>query len=392
MAFTARLPAEFYAGIGSDLRVGMSDSGLDAVLLDDPLDVGYVTGFVHFPCERPVAVWVTTDRTVLLVPELEREHAQVQHVAAEILTYPEFPGVVPPFAVLARGVPAIRRAAYTPSMSVSRVRAVRDAFDSTTQWDETDLVVNLRLRKRPEEIVLHREAARIADDMIRAGRELVTDALSGRGAMPTEAELAGHVTRHGRAVMDADHDEVVVVPMLTGGLVYAGANSAHPHGLPGSYRPQPGDTFMLSLGCAVGGRFVESERTFVIGPPTEQQRRYYEGVREAQDVGTEALKPGVTCAEANQECLGVLRDAGFDAYIRHRQGHGIGLGFHEPPWVEDGDSTGLEPGMVVSSEPGLYIPGHAGYRISDTVLVGEAGPERLTSYPRALDDVIVTGH
>jgi Xaa-Pro dipeptidase len=390
MGFSARLPAHVYAGIGTDLRTNMDAAGLDAVLLDDPLDVAYLTGFVHFPCERPVAVWVGTDRTVLLVPELEREHAQVQDVAAEILTYPEFPGVVPPFAVLAGEVAAGRRAAYASSMSVGRARAVREAFDSTT-WSETELVVNLRLRKRPEEIVLHREAARIADDMIRAGLACVVDALAGHGTMPTEAELAGIVGSHGRALMDAEHDHVVVVPMLTGGLVYAGANSAHPHGLPGSYRPQPGDTFMLSLGCAVGGRFVESERTFVIGSPTDLQRRSYEAVREAQEVGTQALRPGTTCAEANQVCLGVLRDAGFAEFIRHRQGHGIGLGFHEPPWVEDGDHTVLEPGMVVSSEPGLYIPGHAGYRISDTVLVGEGGPERLTAYPRALDDVTLTG-
>jgi Xaa-Pro dipeptidase len=390
MAFSARLPAHVYAGIAADLRAGMDAAGLDAVLLDDPLDVAYLTGFVHFPCERPVAAWVTTDRTVLLVPELEHEHAQAQDVAAEILTYPEFPGVVPPFAVLAEAVVGCRRAAYASSMSIGRAGAVRAAFKAT-QWSETDLVVNLRVRKRPEEIVLHREAARIADDMIRVGRASVAEALAGRGVIPSEAELAGIVSGHGRAVMDAEHDHVVVVPMLTGGLVYAGANSAHPHGLPGSYRPQPGDTFMLSLGCAVGGRFVESERTFVIGPPTDRQRHFYEAVRAAQEVGTQALRPGATCAEANQVCLGVLRDAGFGAYIRHRQGHGIGLGFHEPPWVEDGDPTVLEPGMVVSSEPGLYVPGHAGYRISDTVLVGDDGPERLTAYPRALDDVTVTG-
>ncbi|MEV4889692.1 M24 family metallopeptidase, partial [Nonomuraea sp. NPDC055795] len=75
--------------------------------------------------------------------------------------------------------------------------------------------------------------------------------------------------------------------------------------------------------------------------------------------------------------------------LRHRQGHGIGLGFHEPPWLEDGDPTVLAPGMVLSSEPGVYVPGHAGYRISDTVLVTEGEPRRLTSYPRELSDVVI---
>jgi len=85
----------------------------------------------------------------------------------------------------------------------------------------------------------------------------------------------------------------------------------------------------------------------------------------------------------------VIRRAGFATYLRHRQGHGIGLGFHEPPWVADGDGTVLAPGMVLSSEPGLYVPGHAGYRISDTVLVTEEGPRRLTGYPRDLADIVI---
>lgn len=187
--------------------------------------------------------------------------------------------------------------------------------------------------------------------------------------------------------MYAEHADVVVVPMLTGGLVYSGPNSAQPHRMPGGDRLRTGEPFMLSLGCAVGGRFVESERTFVLGSPTAEQRTYHAVVREAQEVGTQALRPGVRCADANRACLDVIRGAGLGDYLRHRQGHGIGLGFHEPPWVSDGDDTVLEPGMILSSEPGIYIPGHAGYRISDTVLVTDGGPRRLTAYPRELEGV-----
>jgi Xaa-Pro aminopeptidase len=146
---------------------------------------------------------------------------------------------------------------------------------------------------------------------------------------------------------------------------------------------------MLSLGCAVGGRFVEGERTFLLAEPTDEQRRYYEVVREAQQTGTEAIRAGARCADVNRACLDVIRTAGLERYLRHRQGHGIGLGMHEPPWLEDGDDTVLEPGMIVSSEPGLYIPGHAGYRISDSVLVTEEGPKPFTSYPRSLQDAVL---
>jgi Xaa-Pro aminopeptidase len=142
---------------------------------------------------------------------------------------------------------------------------------------------------------------------------------------------------------------------------------------------------MLSLGCAVGGRFVEGERTFVLGTPTTEQRRYHDAVRLAQATGASAIRPGRECRQANADCLDVIREAGLGEYLRHRQGHGIGLGMHEPPWLEDGDPTLLEAGMIVSNEPGVYIPGHAGYRISDSMLVTEDGARPLTAFPRDLD-------
>jgi Xaa-Pro aminopeptidase len=333
-----------------------------------------------------VAVLLGVDgSTKLLLPELEREHAEAQNAAAELVSYPEFPGVTPPFSHLA-GVTG--RVGYTGSMSVSRLAEVTAAFPGATLV-QTDLVMRARFRKRPEEIALHAEAARITDLMLVAGRTLVEEALAGGGELPSEAELAAHVGRVGTGVMYAEHADVVVVSFLAGGLVYAGPNSAHPHGLPSGYRLRPGDSFVLSLGCAVGGRFVEGERTFILGEPTPQQRRYYEAVRAAQQTGTDALAPGLRCAEANRRCLDVIRDAGLGEYLRHRQGHGIGLGMHEPPWLEDGDDTVLEVGMVVSNEPGIYVPGHGGYRISDSMLITSDGARPFTSYPRSLDDVVV---
>ena len=116
--------------------------------------------------------------------------------------------------------------------------------------------------------------------------------------------------------------------------------------------------------------------------PTDQLR-YYEAVRAAQQLGADTLRPGLTCAESNAACLDVIREAGLGAYLRHRQGHGIGVGMHEPPWLEDGDDTVIEAGIVVSNEPGIYVPGHAGYRVSDSMLITAGGATPLTSYPTA---------
>ncbi|TCO59678.1 M24 family metallopeptidase [Actinocrispum wychmicini] len=390
MTFSQRLSPAFFADVQDKVRARAAEDDLDAVFTDDPEDVAYLTGFFHHPCERPVAVWLeATGRCVLLLPELEREHAEAQNAAAELVSYPEYPGVLPPFAALANFVgTANRRVGHTTSISYQRLAAARAEL-STMEFVPTDLVTVCRYVKTPEEVALHAEAARITDLMLTAGVELVTGAVAAGRELPSEAELASYVGKVGTGTMYAEHTDVVVVSMLAGGLVYAGANSAYPHGLPSGYRLTPGDTFMLSLGCAVGGRFVEGERTFVLGEPTEEQRRFHQAVWEAQQVGGEAIRPGVECRAANATCLAVLRDAGLGGYLRHRQGHGIGLGMHEPPWLEDGDDTVLEPGMIVSNEPGIYVPGHAGYRISDSMLVTEEGAEPLTAFPRGLEDCVI---
>ncbi|NUT50138.1 MAG: aminopeptidase P family protein [Saccharothrix sp.] len=390
MTFTQRLDRAFFDRVQDRVRARAAEAGLDAVLTDDPEDVAYLTGFFHHPCERPVAVWLGVDGTcVLVLPELEREHAEAQHAAADLVAYPEYPGVVPPFAVLAGAVgTGARRVGHTTSMTYARLHAAGAALTGA-DLVPTDLVTVTRYVKEPAEVALHQEAARITDVMLAEGVRLVADAVAAGGGLPSEAELAAHVTRVGTSTMYAEHTDVVVVSMLAGGLVYAGANSSYPHGLPSGYRLRPGDTFMLSLGCAVGGRFVEGERTFVLGEPSTQQRRYHDAVRLAQEVGGQAITPGAECRSVNERCLAVIREAGLGHHLRHRQGHGIGLGMHEPPWLESGDATVLEPGMIVSNEPGIYVPGHAGYRISDSVLVTEDGSRPLTSHPRSLDDCVI---
>lgn len=386
--FDQRLAPEFFDRVQERVFERMDAEGFDALLTDHPEDIAYLTGFFHHPSERPVAIWLERGgRVVMLLPELEREYALSQSSRAELIAFAEFPGVVPPFAVLAGAVSRVARVGFATTMPYQRLAGARAAMPET-EFVPSELIMRARHVKFPEEVALHREAARITDRMLAAGVALVADAVAG-GELPTEAELERHVTSVGTSLMYAEHRNVVVASLLAGGLVYSGANSAFPHGLPSVNRLKAGDTFMLSLGCAVGGRFVEGERTFVLGEPTADQRRYHDTIREAQRVGRETIRAGLECREANRLCLDVIRAAGLGEFIRHRQGHGIGLGMHEPPWLESGDSTVLEAGMIVSNEPGIYVPGHAGYRISDSMLVTETGAEALTTYPRSLDDCTI---
>jgi Xaa-Pro dipeptidase len=388
-----RLPDAFYRRVQDRVRTRLADEGLDGLIVSVPGDVAYLIGFFYAVTERPVYVWFGADGdSFALVPELDADYAAAQGVHAEIRTYFEYPGVRTPeqhFAEqLAVGGVAPSTIGVSGALSLAGADKLRAALPNAA-LRPTSILGEMRLRKEPEEIALHREAAVVCDDMLRAGRELVESALADGRMMPTEGDLARHVIGYGTDRMYADYAHVIYTTKLAGGLVYAGPNSARPHGLPSRRRLEVGDTLILSLGAAVASRFVESERTFVIGEPTAEQRRYFEATRLAQEVGTAAMRVGRSCAEVNAECLDVIRDAGLGAYIRHRQGHGIGIAQHEAPWVEDGDATVLAPGMVLSSEPGIYVPGHAGYRISDTVLVTDGGPERLTAYPRSIEENVI---
>lgn len=392
MGFAQRLPATFFAAVQADVRARLATAGFSAGIFDDPDDVAYLTGFFHFPNERPVAVWLgagDSGPAVLLVPELEREYAEYQRAAADVVAYPEFPGVRPPFTVLAAQMTADGGpVGYSGATTTGRLAMMRAAFPGAV-FECTDAVQAARLVKRPEEIALHREAGRIADLMVEAGRARVEEAVRSGEELPTEAELAALVSRVGSDIMYAEHDDVVVVRLLAGGLVYSGPNSARPHALPSGRRLAPGEPFMLSLGAAVGGRHVECERTFFLGEPDPEQVRYYSTVLAAQQAGLAGLRAGRRCCDVNAECLAVIRDAGLSRYLRHRQGHGIGVNNHEPPWLEDGDDSVLAEAMIVSDEPGLYVPGLGGYRISDSVLVGESDGEPLTAYPKDLDNVVL---
>ncbi|WP_273688577.1 M24 family metallopeptidase [Ketogulonicigenium vulgare] len=372
-----------YEKIQSRVRDGMRRAGVDALIVEGDFDVAYLTGFFHSANERPCAVYMTLDETYMLVPALEADNAARQKALATFVVYDEFPGVEDAFSILLRRLAPRGTCAYSPETPAGRVAKFK-SYAPAAEWIMADIVGDARLIKLPEEIALHREAARISDLMVLSGIELIREALAKGSPLPSESELATHVKAVGVRTMFAEHADIVIGKSMSGGLVYTGENSSYPHGLPSGQRLAHGDTFILSLGCAVGGRFAESERTFVLGEPSAQQRDYYDVAMRSQQIGSDALTVGTPCEAANRICLDVIRDAGMGKFIRHRQGHGIGVWLHEAPWISDGDSTPLAAGMVVSSEPGIYVPGHAGYRISDTILITDAGPERLTTYPRDL--------
>jgi Xaa-Pro dipeptidase len=389
MTFTQRLGADFYARVHKDIRARMAETGVDLLLLDSNDDVIYTTGFSHYTTERPVVFAITQDRAWLLLPRLEETHAGHQTIAAEPIIYFEFPGVDRPFDVLARALPKqTGTVAHSFGIAFGRVAQIQAAFPNAAVKPSA-IVQQMRLRKYPEEVVLHREAARISDAMVESGVALIAGAMRRGGELPSEIEIESHVSRHAMRIMFDEHEDLMLVQGLASGLVYSGVRSSFPHGMPTGNPVKRGESIILSLGCRVGGRAAESERTFFIGEPTKQQEGHYAVAYEAQKMATEALLAGQTCASADNLALGYIRDKGMKDNALHRVGHGMGIMFHEPPWIEAGDQTILEPGMIASSEPSITVPNFAGYRIADTVLVTKNGPDSLTKYPRKIDEIVI---
>ena len=384
-----RLSEPFYRRKLTQCQAALTDHELDGLLLLNPANIYYLIGFFHFPTERTVAAWIPrSGEPALFIPKLEEDHDASSWVRSRQVY---FEHLGPPHPVnwigdrLTNWGYGKGTLGYEGGMGIRTLERLQTAMPQARWTDEGGkIVAQLRQVKDDEEIALLRKAAEFSDAMLETGAQAVRE-----HGLISEIEINQIVTQSVVREMIASLDEIVDVGSLAGGLVCAGPRAAYPHGLPSLARPKPGDCLILSFGCSVGGYHAESERTFFIGEPSKEHRAYYETMLRAQQAGVAALWPSNECRTANKVCLDVLREAGYNLYIKHRMGHGLGIEGHEPPWIEDGDDTPLRAGMVVSAEPGLYVPGFGGYRVSDTVLVTRDGPQSLTQYPRDLDAMIL---
>ena len=161
-------------------------------------------------------------------------------------------------------------------------------------------------------------------------------------------------------------------------IIASGARSALPHGRASSQRIAPGAFVVCDFGVILSGYCSDQTRTVWMGKPSEEARRAYQAVREAQQAGIEAVKPGITVGEVDAATRKVLRKAGLGRFFTHSTGHGVGLEIHESPRVASGQREILQPGMVITIEPGVYFPGKWGVRIEDMVAVTAGGCEVLT--------------
>ncbi len=141
---------------------------------------------------------------------------------------------------------------------------------------------------------------------------------------------------------------------------------------------------VLDFGGLKHGYGSDTTRTVHVGEPTDEERRVHDIVREAQEAGFRAVRPGAACQDVDRAAREVIAEAGFGEHFIHRTGHGIGVTTHEPPYMIEGEEQPLVPGMCFSVEPGIYLPGRFGVRIEDIVTVTEDGGRRLNHTEREM--------
>lgn len=172
-------------------------------------------------------------------------------------------------------------------------------------------------------------------------------------------------------------------------IVASGPRSALPHGTASEKTIISGDLVTLDFGAVYQGYRSDITRTFMLGRPDHRQEEIYQLVLKAQEAAIAAIQPGIEAAEVDRIAREIIAAAGYGRYFGHGLGHGLGLDVHEGPRLSPQDRTVLEPGMVVTVEPGIYLPGSFGVRIEDVVLVVPGGCQVLTQSPKGFSDMIL---
>ena len=166
-----------------------------------------------------------------------------------------------------------------------------------------------------------------------------------------------------------------------------GLRSSWAHAVAHNIRFEEGDVLVTETSAPIWGYNAELERAMIIGEPTDEMRRLFDHTVAAQEAAFAALRPGVTCAEVDRAVLTYFEENDLLPYWRQHVGHAIGLRNHEAPFLDVGDHTVVEPGMVFTIEPGLYQAEIGGFRHSDTVVVTPDGIDILTSYPKDIESL-----
>jgi Xaa-Pro aminopeptidase len=348
------------------VRTQLSASGADALLVTRLPNVRYLTGFTG----SAGVLLVGNEELVFVTDGRYDTQSREQLAAAGVDARVEIAGAAAQTELLTRLVaPYPRLGLEAHGVTWAQQRTWSSAFAPVELVATDEIVEGVRRVKEPAEVARIRAACAIADDALAATLPLLT-------RRPTERAfaLALEIAMRERGASGTSFETICA----------SGPNAALPHARPTDRQVEPGELVVIDFGCVVDGYCSDMTRTVSVGDPGPDATHLWEVVHASQRAGRDAVAAGVACAEVDRASRAVIEAAGWGDAFSHGTGHGVGLEIHEAPRVAKAAGGTLERGVVVTVEPGVYLPGVGGVRLEDTVVVTDDGADALTSFPKHL--------
>jgi len=375
------------------VAAGMDAAGHDALAIFYPARVAYLTGFHHIPTERPIGLVIgSTGQASLVVPAVEKEHAESAAEVDQVRVYFEYPGAEHPMSMVAEVLaemnarPQRTGADHDGYVPFWGYRGPRLSDLTGAEPVDAELIVEALRRVKSETELACIQLA--CDWAVRGHRRMQAAIEVGKTEIecytPPATETLFEMVREMPGWRPRGADDTGFIAMFV-----AGRSTAMPHGFVKGHGIQPGDVLVTGAGANIDGYRSELERTLIVGEPTPEQEQAFAAMLALQTRAIEVMAPGVPAAEVELATVRLAEELGVAGNLRHHAGHSIGLEGHEAPFLDRGDDAVLEPGMVFTVEPGVYISALGGFRHSDTVVITSDGRRVMTDYPRELKDLVI---
>jgi Xaa-Pro dipeptidase len=350
----------------------LQTENLDLTFVSSTDNVFYLTNFHCEPHERVLGLFAfPNEEPILVCPKMEEAQAKGAGWNYEIIGYNDTdnPWELIKQSLYKRNINVERLAIEREHVTVTRYEMLKQLFPQANFIAAEEKLHELRMLKDEKEFSILKEAASYADLAIEIGVSAIKEGV-------TELEIL--------AKIEYELKKKGIHKMAFSTMVLTGANSALPHGVPGSNKVTKGDFVLFDLGVIIDGYCSDITRTVAFGNITDKQHEIYNTVLQAELAAIEACTLGTPLKELDNIARSIITNAGYGDYFPHRLGHGLGIGVHEFPSLKADNDMPLREGMCFTIEPGIYVPSIGGVRIEDDVFMTKNGAHILTAYPKEL--------